>query len=70
MRYGWSRLPHPTMVAQVNRLELWLRTNIHPSPETLKRMWEELGTTIRYVMPGTAAGKKKLHELETLIHCL
>lgn len=67
MKYGWSRMPHPTMVAMVGRLEVWLRVNLHPSAETLLRFWAEQGNTVRYVMPSTAAGRQRLDRLEELM---
>lgn len=67
MRYGWSRMPHPTMVALVGRLEVWLRVNLTPSSETLLRFWAEHETTVRTVMPGTAAGKQRLARMAELM---
>jgi hypothetical protein len=54
----------------MGKLEVWLRMNVHPGTDTLRAFWKVHEATVRYVMPGTAAGKKNLQRLNELISAL
>lgn len=67
MGYGWSRLDHQLAKAHQDRLADWLRTNLHPGAETVRAFDAALGASLRYVMPGNAAGAAKLKEYERIL---
>lgn len=70
LKYGWSKVNAPLVRQLMARLRVWLEHNPYPSAETLKGWWAKEEATVRYVMPGTAAGRQRLQQLEQLIHAL
>jgi hypothetical protein len=64
---GWSRLPAEMVQAHMLPLQRWLQHYPVPSTETMRHFLHEYWQHVRVVMPGTAAGKKKLPRLEELL---
>lgn len=70
LRYAWNKVDAPLVRNLMGQLRVWLERNPHPSAATLKDWWAKEHATVRYVMPGTAAGRQRLQQLEQLIHAL
>jgi hypothetical protein len=67
MGHGWSHLDHRLAKGHLDLLISWLRTNLHPGAETVRAFDARLGASLRYVMPGTAAGAAKLKAYERIL---
>jgi len=71
MQRGWSKWEPRHMREVLRPLEQWLLE--HPAfvgPQAAKDFWAAHGTAIRHVMPGNAAGRSKLHQLEAILFAL
>jgi hypothetical protein len=64
---GWSKVDPNAVKTYMIPLQQWLQRYPVPMPETMRRFFHEQWATVRIVMPGTAAGKKKLERLHELL---
>lgn len=67
IQWNWSRHNLITAQQHVNRLQKWLSAHADASAESIRRFDVELGTSLRYVLPGNAAGKAKVQEYERIL---
>lgn len=67
IRFGWSRVDAAAVRNSMRPLEEWLSTHHFISMATAKELWRKHQADIRYVMPGNAAGRKRMHQLENII---
>lgn len=68
MQGGWNRLDVTLVRKEMTPLQMWLR--FHPtyaSMDSVKQLWAQHESAIRFVMPSNAAGKKRLREMEELV---
>jgi hypothetical protein len=64
---GWSKVDPQAVRTYMIPLQQWLQRYQVPSPETMRLFLHEHWQTVRVVMPGNAAGKKKLERLHELL---
>ncbi len=71
MQHGWSRM-NPVFLHQVLvPLETWLRQHpTYASPTSVKVLWAAHEHAIRGVIPGNAAGRSKVQQLEAILFAL
>lgn len=67
IRFGWSRVDAAAVRNSMRPLEQWLGTHHFISMATAKELWRKHQADIRFVMPGNAAGRKRMHQLEQII---
>lgn len=71
LRTGKGALSAERVRLPLMRLQRWLETNLHPSPDTLRAMWQQqLGEDLRLIMPAHAAGTKALARFNELTKTL
>lgn len=67
IRLGKGYLSAEQVRLPLMRLQRWLQTNLHPSPETLRALWQQqLGDDLRLIMPTHAAGTRALERFQQL----
>jgi hypothetical protein len=67
MARGWSKVPAGNVYGHIMYLQQWLQHYPVPTPETQRRLLHDAWYRLQQVMPGTAAGKKKLEQLHALL---
>lgn len=64
---GWSRVRAEHVQHHMGTLQRWLQHYRVPTTETQRRLLHEMWHHVRAVMPGNAAGRKRLERLEQLL---
>jgi hypothetical protein len=68
--YGWGNPNVELMRSAMAPLQEWMRTNLHPSPGTLRLFWARYETNLRMVATTNDQGKASLRTLEQIIRSL